>query len=63
MGYRSTLAGAYRRMESRGVDSLLISELRDGGQIVGVLTRENVERTYRVPWLLCRARHSPPCSR
>ncbi len=48
VGFRSTLAEAQRRMEEQGIDALFVTERREGGAIVGVVTREDIERAYRV---------------
>ncbi len=48
VGFRSTLAEAHRRMEKEGLDALYVTALRDGGEIIGILTRESMEHAYRV---------------
>jgi len=48
VGFRSTLAEAQRRMEEQGIDALFVTERREGGDVIGVLTREDMERAYRV---------------
>ncbi len=45
---QATLLGALRRMKAEGVDALYVLPA-EGGRILGVITLQQIERTYRSP--------------
>ncbi len=47
IGIRSTLTEALRRMDSAGIDALYVTARTYGGEILGILTRSDIERCYR----------------
>jgi H+/Cl- antiporter ClcA len=44
---RSTLTEALRRMDLAGIDGLYVTAGTQGGEVLGVLTRSDIERCYR----------------
>ena len=47
IGIRSTLTEALRRMDASGSDALYVTARSEGGRVLGVLTRTDIERCYR----------------